>query len=221
MPLRVLPSRRNIPLALLVFLAAPLAACSPGEIRPIFFPTMSHYGSDNEYLVCPSGYCKSATPDRESPELAVLAAELRDAWMQFALVQPRTELLRSGDRPLQYDFQQRTPAGMPDILTVQFLTVEDKRSTLAVYSRLSWGRIDLGSNQQRVKAWLDLLAQRVPQAKGPSPLPAAQVPLQVRRPAAPAEAPAPPPGPILAPNVPQPGERPDTMGKPDKLEDDS
>lgn len=216
MPFRVLPSLRNIPLAFLVFLALPLAACSPGEIRPISFQTMSLYGSDNEYLVCPPTYCKSARPDRESPEFAASAAELRDAWMQFALVQPRTELLRSGDRPLQYDFQQRTPAGMADILTVQFLVVEDKRSSLAIYSRSPWGRVDFGSNQQRVSAWLDLLAQRVPQARGPAESPPVQSPVVPQRPARPA-ADAPPAA--AAPPA-NPAARPDTMGEPDTLEDD-
>jgi hypothetical protein len=219
MPFRVLPSLRAIPRAILVFLALPLAACNPGEIRPIAFQTMALYGSDNEYLVCPPSYCKSARADRESPEFAVSAPELRDAWMQFALVQPRTELLRSGDRPLQYVFQQRTPAGLPDILTVQFLPVEDNRSALAIYSRSPWGRVDLGSNEQRVNAWLDLLAQRVPQARGSAANPPFQSPVvPVRRSAAP---PAEPPAATAeAPAAPGADSRPDTMGEPDTLEDD-
>ncbi len=220
MPSRVQPGLRNIPLALLVFLALPLAACSPGEIRPIAFQTMSLYGSDNEFLVCPPTYCKSARPDRESPEFAASAAELRDAWMQFALVQPRTELLRSGDRPLQYDFQQRTPAGMPDLLTVQFLVVEEKRSTLAIYSRSPWGRVDFGSNEQRVRAWLDLLAQRVPQARGEAEAPPAQSPVVPQRSAAPRPAPPPAAAVPSVPAAPAGSVRPDALGEADTLEDD-
>ena len=112
----------------------------------------------NQYLVTPDDYC-SAKAHMDSPTFDLSVEELRERWMTMIASQPRVETRKADDAAMQYEFIQRTKLmRFPDIITVRFIPLEQRRSTLAVYSRSRYGRRDFGVNKDRVLAWLEALA---------------------------------------------------------------
>ena len=45
----------------------------------------------------------------------------------------------------------------PDTIQVDFLSLGENRSTLAIYSRSKYGYSDLGTNRARIERWLSRL----------------------------------------------------------------
>lgn len=130
----------------------------PIDRSAVDFATIDTTGRENTYLVCPPGLC-GQEPDRESPVFALPATELRNRWFSMIGNQPRIDWIESDEGILQYDFVQRTALmRYPDSVTVRFLPLEDRRSTLAIYSRSHYGRKDFGVNKARIDRWLDALA---------------------------------------------------------------
>ena len=112
----------------------------------------------NQYLVSPNNYC-SARAHLASPTYDLSVEELRERWMTMIASQPRIETRKADEEAMQYEFIQRTKImRFPDIITVRFISLEQRRSTLAVYSRSRYGRRDFGVNKDRVRAWLEALA---------------------------------------------------------------
>ena len=94
----------------------------------------------------------------ESPTYNLSAEELRERWMTMIASQPRIETRKADEEAMQYEFIQRTKfMRFPDIITVRFIPLEQRRSTLAVYSRSRYGRRDFGVNEDRVRTWLGAL----------------------------------------------------------------
>ena len=94
-----------------------------------------------------------------SPTYDLSVEELRERWMTMIASQPRIETRKADEEAMQYEFIQRTKfMRFPDIITVRFIPLEQRRSTLAVYSRSRYGRRDFGVNKDRVLAWLEALA---------------------------------------------------------------
>ena len=95
----------------------------------------------------------------ESPTYNLSVEELRERWMTMIASQPRIETRKADEEAMQYEFTQHTKImRFPDIITVRFIPLEQRRSTLAVYSRSRYGRRDFGVNKDRVRAWLEALA---------------------------------------------------------------
>ena len=112
----------------------------------------------NQFLVCPDGYC-SAKQHMASPNFELPVEALKKRWMIMIAAQPRIENCRADDEAMQYDFIQRTKIlRFPDIITVRFIALENRRSTLAIFSRSRYGRRDFGVNKKRVCDWLDSIA---------------------------------------------------------------
>ena len=126
------------------------------------FTTLALDPRPNRYLVCPPGYC-GAEPHRISPEYDVSVSRLLDWWLIMARAQPRVERLATDVETMEYHFVQRSQLfGFPDLITVRFIALGDKRSTFAVYSRSIHGFYDLGVNSSRVDTWIDALPKWSP-----------------------------------------------------------
>ena len=94
-----------------------------------------------------------------SPNFELPVEALKKRWMIMIAGQPRIENRRADDEAMQYDFIQRTKIlRFPDIITVRFIALENRRSTLAIFSRSRYGRRDFGVNKKRVCDWLDAIA---------------------------------------------------------------
>ncbi|MEN8722450.1 MAG: DUF1499 domain-containing protein [Alphaproteobacteria bacterium] len=112
----------------------------------------------NQYLVCPADYCQKAAAHREAPVYDVPAAKLRDAWAKVVASQPRTKTLEQDSASLSYEYVQRSALfRYPDFVSVQFVSLGDESTTMAIYSRSKYGYSDLGVNKKRIDTWLDLL----------------------------------------------------------------
>jgi len=131
----------------------------PVRREPVDFETLELKPSPNQYLVCPPDFC-AAQAHEQSPVFEVPAEELRNRWMRMTEGLGRVALLSRDDERLQYDFEARTPVILfPDTVTVRFIPLDERRSTLAVYSRSHYGYSDLGENRRRVQKWLRMLRE--------------------------------------------------------------
>jgi uncharacterized protein (DUF1499 family) len=129
------------------------------DIGPVDFATLRRRASPNDALVCPSGHCPLAKPDREPKIYDMTAAELSTRLMRIALAEPDTGMLHCDPpcearvRFVQYSRLMR----FPDTIDVEIVPVGDDKSTLAIYSRSLVGHGDLGVNRARIERWLAAL----------------------------------------------------------------
>ncbi|WP_051786386.1 DUF1499 domain-containing protein [Endozoicomonas numazuensis] len=125
--------------------------------RVIDFETLKLHEKPNQYLVLPEGEF-AAAPHQSSPVLNVSIEELKKQFSEIVENQDKVEVLRTSDDGQQVDYVQRTAfMGYPDTITVRFYSQGEDSSTLAIYSRSSYGYSDLGANQERISLWLDSL----------------------------------------------------------------
>lgn len=131
----------------------------PIEIKPVNFTSLELTPKPNQFLVCPVGFC-SAKPHMESPSYEISAEALKQRWVDVLKTQSKIEQGASDELTMQYDYVQRTPLmHFPDSITVNFIALNDNKSTLAIYSRSHYGKSDLGANEKRIRAWLAALGE--------------------------------------------------------------
>ena len=143
----------------LVTIIAALATWFTAEdfSRPINFKSVVLHSKPNQFLVCPPRYCLSK-PHRHSKTYPVSAPELAATFEKIARSQPRTTLIADQSSRLQKTWQQTTPLmHFPDRITVQFIPLTPKTSTLAIYSRSKYGYSDMSANKTRITRWLSKL----------------------------------------------------------------
>lgn len=125
----------------------------PGE--PIDFATLTLKDSPNQYLVCPEDLC-NGRQHRVSPVFQMPAEELAGLWFEILETKLRTTQMSVDNGDVnQVDYVQRTELMQyPDWITVRFIDLGGRRSTLAIYSRSVYGYSDRGVNKARIDAWL-------------------------------------------------------------------
>jgi len=113
----------------------------------------------NQYLAAPQGF-GIAQPDRITPLFPRPAADLAQLFLAMALKQPRVTLRRQRQDGLGFELVQRSRLfRFPDIISVEVIPVDERRSSLAIFSRSVYGRRDFGVNRNRVEDWLARLAR--------------------------------------------------------------
>ena len=126
------------------------------------FKTLEMTEKPNQYLVLPEGQYK-ADPHEISPVLKINAEDLKKYFTSVVENQKKVELIRTSADGKQLDYVQRTSLmGYPDTITVRFIDQGSNTSTLAIYSRSSYGYSDMGANAERVKEWLEQLQNSLP-----------------------------------------------------------
>jgi uncharacterized protein (DUF1499 family) len=129
------------------------------SVQPVDFKTLRLKETPNQFLMCPENYCH-ATPDAKSPVWNEPVASLKQRWNGFIDTVPQTDLVESDEAAEIYTYRIRTPLlRFPDDVTVQFVALDEGRSSLAIYSRSHYGYSDLGTNQRRVDEWISRLRQ--------------------------------------------------------------
>jgi hypothetical protein len=108
----------------------------------------------NRFLMCPKTGC-NIRADAESPAFDLPWEELRDAWSDLVAHQRRVKLV-AGDGDLgKITYIQRSPLlHLPEVITIQFIPLGERRSTFAVVSQSRYFWPDLGSNKIRVETWV-------------------------------------------------------------------
>lgn len=120
---------------------------------PLNFEALERRNSPNDYLVCPPGYCRRTTVDRESPIFPVPAQELRRRVTALLSQTPRTVILFADDRRIVVEQRSRL-FGFPDRIDVEVIPGGAHSAMLAIYSWSRYGYYDLGANRRRVEEWL-------------------------------------------------------------------
>ena len=139
-----------------------ITVLGPLKLEAINFRQLKLTPKPNQFLVCPPRYCLSK-PHRYSKTYLVSANELAATFGKIILSQPRVTLIADQSSKLQKTWQQTTPLmHYPDRVTVQFIPLTPKTSTLAIYSRSKYGYSDMSANKTRITRWLSKLDAIVP-----------------------------------------------------------
>jgi uncharacterized protein (DUF1499 family) len=123
----------------------------------IDFTARASAGRANVFAACPPHYC---TPpgDIESPVFAMDRERLREYWSEVMSVQTRVGLVAwDAERHRATYIDHSAVFRFPDIVTVEFVSLGDGKSSVAIDSRSRYGKDDLGVNRRRVVAWLSML----------------------------------------------------------------
>ena len=137
-------------------IALPLLA-SGEHPASISFKTLRLPKSPNTYLVCPPDAC-ATRPMLSSPIYTFSADELRRRWQEMIKKQSKVTLLHSDLENMQFQYVQRVGFfNFPDYIDVKFISIDNKKSTLAIYSRSKYGYYDFGVNKRRIIGWLNEL----------------------------------------------------------------
>jgi len=113
-----------------------------------------HRRKNNQYLVAPRGHTAD-DPHRIAPVFDRPVETLAGDFRRHALTQPRVRLLEVSVDGRRLELVQRSRLfRFPDRISVELLPLDDRRSTLAIYSRAKYGSNDFGVNRKRIDAWL-------------------------------------------------------------------
>ncbi len=124
--------------------------------RPVIdFETFKKPRKPNVCVMAPHGLC-SFPPHIDSPAFNISREELIQRFETIFFSLPNTELLterqcgpEGRDTQREYVHTSRL-IGFPDTVTVRFMSIDEKTSTLAIISRSHYGYRDLGVNRGRV-----------------------------------------------------------------------
>lgn len=126
-----------------------------GEI--VVFDHLPAKAKHGRFLMCPKDYC-NRTPDADSPVFDLEWERLRDLWSETVAGQRRVKLIAGdGERRKITYVQHSAVLRLPDIVTIEFVELPGGKSSFAIESRPRYGWLDSGSNEARVRDWVDLL----------------------------------------------------------------
>ena len=115
----------------------------------------------NGFLACPPAYC-AVEPGMASSVFSIDAARLAEQWREMLESESRVLILSSQPQERRHVLIQRSALfGFPDVITVEFVPLGPDRSSLAIYSRARYGKLDFGVNRKRIERWLSRLQQLV------------------------------------------------------------
>lgn len=113
--------------------------------------------SPNWYRLTPPDDERSGSSDREgvAPVFDVPLAELETTFDAVATGDSRVSVLAGSAADGSVTYMQRSALmGYPDYVSVRFVSVDEQRSTLAIFSRARYGSSDMGVNEKRVRRWV-------------------------------------------------------------------
>jgi uncharacterized protein (DUF1499 family) len=113
----------------------------------------------NGFFACQAGYC-GVEPGMVSPVFAIDADRLRQLWTEMLRGEDGIVTVRAEPERRRLVLVQHS-AGLrfPDVITVEFVALDPDRSSVALYSRARYGKLDFGVNRRRVETWLARLQQ--------------------------------------------------------------
>jgi uncharacterized protein (DUF1499 family) len=133
-----------------------------GKAPDIEFATLERRDTPNQYLMCPNDLCKAYIDDLP-PLYGANVFEVRKAWETLLQREPRVKELRRNMQATQIDYVQRSAFWrFPDLITIRFIAIGERKTTIAVYSRSVYGQGDFGVNKARIRAWVAKLNAMLP-----------------------------------------------------------
>lgn len=132
----------------------------PADLGPVAFDTLKKGPKPNQALICPRDLCRDQDRDDTAPVYDLTAGELKDALIQSLQAEEHLTRVDDDSDPLQIRYVQHTPLmRFPDTISVRFMPLGEKQSTIALYGRAQVGYSDMGNNLQRLKHWLARLSE--------------------------------------------------------------
>jgi hypothetical protein len=109
------------------------------------------------HLACPADYC-SVPEAMVSSTFDLPWERLHDYWTEVISGETRIVSIARKADARQFVYIQHSPVfRFPDIITVEFVPLGPARSSIAIFSRSRYGRLDFQKNRKRVERWLFLL----------------------------------------------------------------
>jgi hypothetical protein len=110
--------------------------------------------TSNFFLFAPQGFCNVAT-EPQSPVFDCPVDKL-EAYMKETISTLKRVKLRSfSEKNRRFHYTQTTwLCRFTDYIIVQYLPVDEKKSTILLYSYSQTGTFDLGANKMRVFKWM-------------------------------------------------------------------
>ncbi len=135
---------------------------SVGRLPEINFATLQRRDTPNQYLMCTNQLCKAYIDDLP-PIYGANVFEVRKAWETMLQREKRVRELRRDVQATQIDYVQRSAFWhFPDIITIRFIAMGERKTTIAIYSRSLYGHGDLGVNKTRIRDWIGKLNAMLP-----------------------------------------------------------
>ncbi len=133
-----------------------------GKLPEIEFKTLERRDTPNQYLMCANQLCRAYIDDLP-PIYGANVFEVRKAWETMLRGEPRVKELRRNADATQVDYVQRSAFWrFPDLITIRFIPIGEKKTTLAIYSRSVYGAGDFGVNKARIRDWTGKLNALLP-----------------------------------------------------------
>jgi len=133
-----------------------LAGCAtPAPPQIASFGDFTPPSGQPHYLACPQNYCL-ATPDEETPLIAVPADRMRGIVRSTLDRRPQAALVSIANEGLRLVYRQGNPGGA-SIVTIDIVDADDGASGLAIYSQSETG--DRSADRATVHALLEAIAR--------------------------------------------------------------
>lgn len=101
----------------------------------------------NQYLVCPAGFCNEVA-DRVSPVFNVSIDKLRQVLANLESKDTNFSLVNSDPKNDRQKYVMRSPFWrFPNLISIEYITLENGQSAIAIYAQAQLGQSDLGANK--------------------------------------------------------------------------
>lgn len=133
-----------------------------GQVSQLDFKNLVRRDRPNQYLMCTNQLCNAYIDDLP-PIYGATIDETRAAWEEMLSREPRVKELHRDLQGTQIDYVQRSAFWkFPDIITIRFIPIGEKKTTIAIYSRSVYGAGDFGVNKARIRDWVAKLNAMLP-----------------------------------------------------------
>lgn len=111
----------------------------------------------NQYLVCPNDFCDEKS-DRISPVFDASVDRLQAVIAEIERNDANFSKVNSDDGDRRQKYIMRSPFWrFPNLISVEYIPLENDQSTIAIYAQAQLGQSDLGAN----KAFIDQLLSEI------------------------------------------------------------
>lgn len=128
------------------------------DLGAIDFANFTPSKKPNHAFFCPENFCPNAKRKTISPIFSLSTEELKNKLFKLILAEPRMVQVADDNENLEYRFVHHTRLmRYPDTIRIKLISLEDGKSTLAMFSESQIGYGDQGVNYKRLNRWVRLL----------------------------------------------------------------
>lgn len=115
----------------------------------------------NQYLVCPEGFCEENI-DRASPVFDAPIEKIQQIITGVESKDTNFTKVNSDAGGRREKFIMRSPFWrFPNMISIEYITLDNGQSTIAIYAQAQLGQSDLGANKAFVEQILEDLSSQI------------------------------------------------------------